>query len=71
MRKEPTHIGLMPKERPPAPPGPPRKRIKTPTESDPLTVTTMVYLCFGKQGIRDMITAVHDHDHWLSSLTKD
>lgn len=36
--------------------------MKTPVESSPGTVTTLIYLMFGKQGIRDMITAVHDYE---------
>jgi len=81
VRKQPTPPpeGIV---KPPPPPGPPgthwfqkadrgkRRQVKTPVQSNPLVVTTLVYLHLGKQGLRDMITAVHDYEEkWLKPLT--
>ena len=78
--------GKKPKDRPPPPPGPHwfqkgdrnrsepppgRSREREPVESTPETVCTLVYLLLGKQGIRDMITAVHDYDGLVTGSGSD
>jgi len=40
-------------------------------ESSPNTVATLVYLMLGKQGIRDMITAVLDYEESLLAMAQE
>jgi len=78
-RKAPTPPppeGIVKPKPPPGPPGPRwfqrADRGWHKSDSNPLIVTTMVYLQFGKQGIRDMIQAVHEYeDLWLKPLMEE
>jgi len=53
----------------PVTPGGPRSR--EPVESTPEAVTTLVYLLLGKQGIYDMIRAVHEWDGLVTEIGSD
>ncbi len=58
--------------KPEPPPGPPSIPIRAKGESNPLIVATLVFFHFGKQGIRDMITAVREYeDSWLKPLMEE
>ena len=66
----PPNIKVRMGQKPPSP-GPGRPRHREPVESTPETVATLVYLLLGKQGIRDMITAVHDYDGLVTGFGSD